>query len=71
MEHAQTSTESTSLVALLIVLAAVLAANGVYEIRDGHLTWRPAIDADRLARGGQILAAIAIASAALILRRPR
>ena len=42
---------------------------GVYEIHDGHLKWRPAIDADRLARGGQILAGIAIVSAALLLRR--
>ena len=38
---------------------------GVYEIRDGDLTWRPAIDADRLIRGGVIIASISIACATL------
>lgn len=44
---------------------------GVYEIRGGELEWRPAIDVDRLARGCQILAAIATAGAILILLRRR
>jgi len=44
---------------------------GVYEIRDGHLSWKPAIDADRLIRGCQILAAIATACATLVLLRRR
>lgn len=44
---------------------------GVYEIRDGHLNWKPAIDANRLIRGCQILAAIATACATLVLLRRR
>lgn len=33
-------------------------ALGVYELRDGQLTWRPAIDVDRLVRGFQLLAGV-------------
>ncbi len=44
---------------------------GVYEIRNGHLRWKPAIDADRLARGGQILVGITTLCATLILLRRR
>lgn len=45
---------------------------GVYEIRDGQLAWKPAIDADRLARGGQVLAGlIALCVTVLLLRRLR
>ena len=44
---------------------------GVYEIRNGHVAWKPAIDADRLARGGQLLAGIAILCGTLIIRRRR
>jgi uncharacterized spore protein YtfJ len=43
---------------------------GVYEIRSGQLTWRPTIDADRLARRGQLLAGIAmLCGTVLILHR--
>jgi uncharacterized spore protein YtfJ len=34
-------------------------ALGVYEVRDGHAIWKPAVDINRVIRGGQILAAIA------------
>lgn len=44
---------------------------GVYEIRDGELTWKPAIDVDRVVRGFQILAAIAAICATLVVRRRR
>ena len=45
---------------------------GVYEIRSGQLTWRPTIDADRLARNGQLLAGIAmLCGTVLVLRRRR
>ncbi len=44
---------------------------GVYEIRNGHLKWRPAIDVDRLARGGQILAGIIAACITLVVLRHR
>jgi uncharacterized spore protein YtfJ len=33
-------------------------AIGVYEVRDGKLEWKPAVDVTRLARGGQLLAAL-------------
>jgi Sporulation protein YtfJ (Spore_YtfJ) len=42
---------------------------GVYEVRDGHLHWKPAIDTDRLARGAQVLAAITIVCATFIVAR--
>lgn len=31
---------------------------GVYELRDGQLSWKPAVDVDRLIRGFQILAGV-------------
>jgi uncharacterized spore protein YtfJ len=34
-------------------------ALGVYEIRDGHAVWKPAVDVNRVIRGGQVLAGIA------------
>lgn len=42
---------------------------GIYEIRDGHVTWKPTIDADRLARGGQILAGIVAVCLTVIATR--
>ncbi|MCB0998745.1 MAG: hypothetical protein KDB40_05555 [Acidimicrobiales bacterium] len=44
---------------------------GVYEIRDGHVAWKPTVDADRLAHGGQVLAAIAVICVTLVLLRRR
>ena len=44
---------------------------GVYEIANGQVKWKPAVDADRLARGGQILAGIVtVCCLLLLLRRP-
>jgi uncharacterized spore protein YtfJ len=44
---------------------------GVYELRDGELSWKPVIDVDRLLRGAQVLAGIAIICSTLItLRTP-
>ena len=40
---------------------------GVYEVRDGGVVWKPAVDVTRLARGGQVLAAIGVVCAALVL----
>jgi uncharacterized spore protein YtfJ len=34
-------------------------ALGVYEVRDGHAVWKPAVDVNRVIRGGQVLAGIA------------
>lgn len=42
---------------------------GVLEVRDGHVTWKPTIDADRLARGGQLLAGIILACLTLVITR--
>jgi uncharacterized spore protein YtfJ len=44
---------------------------GVYTVEDGHLAWKPAIDVDRLARGAQVLAGIALICAALVALRRR
>ncbi|MDH4148360.1 MAG: sporulation protein [Acidimicrobiia bacterium] len=44
---------------------------GVYRIKDGDLTWKPAVDIDRLARGAQVLAGIATVCATLVALRSR
>ena len=46
---------------------------GVYMVRDGEVVWKPAIDVTRLAKGGQVLAALLAVCATLIAvaRRPR
>ena len=47
-------------------------AIGVYEVRDGKLEWKPAVDVTRLARGGQLLAALMVLCVtALVWRRSR
>ena len=41
-------------------------------VRDGSVVWKPAVDVNRLARGGQILGGVAIVCAtAVLLRRMR
>ncbi len=40
---------------------------GMYTIRDGHLDWKPSIDVNRLARGGQVLAGIIAVCTTLVL----
>lgn len=35
-------------------------AVGVYELRDGTLVWKPAVDVDRMIRGSQVLCGIAL-----------
>ena len=42
---------------------------GVYEVRDGQVTWRPAVDTNRLAKGGQVLAGIFLVCLTLVLLR--
>ncbi len=44
---------------------------GVYEIRDGTLTWKPTIDVDRLAHGAQVLAGIISVCVSLVVLRRR
>jgi uncharacterized spore protein YtfJ len=46
---------------------------GVYQVRDGEVVWKPAIDVTRLAKGGQALAALFAVCLTLIVitRRPR
>ena len=39
---------------------------GVYEVRDGHAVWKPAIDVNRVIRGGQVLGAIVVVCVTLI-----
>ena len=40
---------------------------GVYEIREGDLRWKPAVDVNRVVRGGQVLAGIMSVCLALVL----
>lgn len=42
---------------------------GVYELRDGQLRWKPAIDVERLVRGFQVLTAIAIICGSIVRGR--
>lgn len=38
---------------------------GMYELHDGSVEWKPAVDVTRLARGGQVLAGIVTVCATL------
>jgi uncharacterized spore protein YtfJ len=42
---------------------------GAYVIRDGEVVWRPAVDVNRLALGGQLVAALALLVAWAVGRR--
>lgn len=42
---------------------------GIYEVRGGQVTWKPTVDADRLARGGQLLAGLVAICLAIVLAR--
>jgi uncharacterized spore protein YtfJ len=45
---------------------------GVYEVRDGNVEWRPTVDVNRLAKGGQVLAGIiAVCVTLMMLSRTR
>lgn len=44
---------------------------GVYEVRDGKVEWKPAIDVTSLAKGGQMLGALVIMCLTLVLVRRR
>ncbi len=45
---------------------------GIYSIRNGEVSWKPTIDATRLARGCQVLAGIVAVCLALVaIRRAR
>jgi len=44
---------------------------GVYQVRNGEVVWKPAVDAGRLAKGGQVLGGLAIVCATLVFLRRR
>ena len=46
---------------------------GVYQVRGGEVVWKPAIDATRLAKGGQVLAGVVAVCLTLVIctRRSR
>ena len=44
---------------------------GVYEVRDGKVEWKPAIDVTSLAKGGQMLGALVIMCLTLVVVRRR
>lgn len=39
---------------------------GVYEVRDGQLEWKPSVDVNRIARGGQALAGLLVVCVTII-----
>jgi uncharacterized spore protein YtfJ len=41
---------------------------GAFVIREGELTWRPAIDVTRIALGGQVVAIVALLTARAIFK---
>ncbi len=45
---------------------------GVYEVRDGDVEWKPIVDVNKLAKGGQVLAGIiAVCLTLMVLSRTR
>lgn len=44
---------------------------GAYVVRNGEVTWQPAVDVSRIAVGGQIVAAIALLVVFMLLRSRR
>jgi uncharacterized spore protein YtfJ len=41
---------------------------GVFVIRDGELSWRPAVDVTRIALGGQVVAVVALLTVRAIVK---
>jgi uncharacterized spore protein YtfJ len=44
---------------------------GVFVIKDGEVVWRPAVDVNRLALGGQIVGIVALLTIGSIVRKRR
>jgi uncharacterized spore protein YtfJ len=44
---------------------------GMYQIRDGEVTWKPMVDVNQLVRGFQVLMGIVAVCVTLVLRRRR
>lgn len=44
---------------------------GVYTVRDGKVTWQPAMDLNRVILGGQILGAVALVALMRVVRKRR
>jgi len=45
---------------------------GVYEVRGDHVEWKPSVDVNRLARGGQVLVGVvAVCTTLVLLARSR
>ena len=44
---------------------------GVYAVQGSQVSWRPALDVNRVTLGGQVLAAVAVVAIACSLRRRR
>ena len=42
---------------------------GVYQVRDGEVVWKPAVDVTPIAKRGQVLAGIALVCFTLVLLR--
>ncbi|MFC4585437.1 spore germination protein GerW family protein [Sphaerisporangium corydalis] len=48
---------------------AIARPAGAYVIRDGEVTWKPALDVDRIVLGGQILVGLVLIAYARSLKR--
>jgi uncharacterized spore protein YtfJ len=44
---------------------------GVYQVRDGDVVWKPAVDVTRLAKGGQVLAGLVVVCITLVVATRR
>jgi uncharacterized spore protein YtfJ len=44
---------------------------GVYVVRDGNVSWQPAVDVTRIALGGQIVAIVALLVLRTLIRKRR
>lgn len=42
---------------------------GIYEVRDGTVEWKPAVDVNRIVRGGQVLAGVIAVCVTILLRK--
>jgi uncharacterized spore protein YtfJ len=47
----------------------IVSPAGVFVLRDGKVSWQPAVDVNRIVLGGQVVAVIALLTVRSILRR--
>jgi len=50
-------------------LGLLVSPTGVFVLKDGKVSWQPAVDVNRIVLGGQIVAVIALLTVRSVLRR--